>query len=112
LPLVSPLETAHGTLTARAGFLVSLEDEDGRIGTGEATPLPAFGGEDLRGCREALAAGLRRVVDASDALAAATTGDVFAREAAPCAHSALEAAIADLAAQRAGCSLAAWLRQR
>ncbi|MEZ4278379.1 MAG: o-succinylbenzoate--CoA ligase [Myxococcota bacterium] len=127
LPLVAPLETAHGTITTRAGLLVSLEDEAGRIGTGEATPLPAFGGEDLQSCRGALAAGLRRLVDGrdergergrsgeggeGDGLAGVVASSKRASPATPCAHAAIEAALADLAAQRAGRSLAAWLRGR
>jgi len=135
LPLVSPLATAHGAIAERAGFLVSLADEAGRVGSGEATPLPAFGGETLDHCREALDRGLARLADGversidealaiaaeaagagreTDASPAADAGDASASGgvAAPCARAALECAIADLAAQRAGQSLASWIRLR
>ncbi len=113
LPLVSPLETAHGPITTRAGFLVSLEDEAGRFGIGEATPLPAFGGEDLATCRAALLAALEALAGL-DVDAHASGLEVARRPAAaaPCAQAAIATALADLAAQRAGLPLAHWLRAR
>ena len=47
LPLARPLETAHGAIAERCGHLVRVEDADGLVGFGEATPLPEFGTEDL-----------------------------------------------------------------
>lgn len=113
LPLVAPLATAHGPIAERAGWLVTLEDEDGRIGQGEATPLPDFGGEDLAACRAALRAALPTLVDG----AARTVDESLDRiepsvAARPVARAALEAALAALAAQREGVTLAAWIRRR
>mgnify|MGYP000331646318 CR=1 FL=1 len=119
LPLVAPLETAHGRIDARAGFLVTLEDESGRIGSGEATPLPAFGGEDLAGCRAALMAGLAELVvfdgrvgnaEGDDAVLLGRVERLCAG--APCARAAIEGALADLRALQVGVSLASWIRTR
>ncbi|MBK7952467.1 MAG: o-succinylbenzoate synthase [Deltaproteobacteria bacterium] len=113
LPLVAPLATAHGPIAERAGWLVTLEDEDGRIGQGEATPLPDFGGEDLAACRAALRAALPTLVDG----AARTLDEALEQiepsfAARPVARAALESALAALAAQREGMTLAAWIRRR
>jgi o-succinylbenzoate synthase len=54
LELVNPLKTARGTYGAREGFVVRLEDEEGRIGWGEAMPLPEFGTESPSECEQAL----------------------------------------------------------
>ncbi len=113
LPLVRPLATAHGPVAQRAGFLVTLEDEIGRFGSGEATPLPAFGGEDRTVCRTALLRALGPLADGSER----SLDDAFRQIAgatrdAPCARAAIESALADLAAQRDALSLARWLRRR
>lgn len=111
LPLVAPLETAHGAIRGRAGFLVSLEDEAGRCGIGEATPLPAFGGETLDACRAALVGVLEALVGIADDVGEAGLALVRRMgDETPCARAAIEAALADLAAQRAGLSLAHWIR--
>jgi o-succinylbenzoate synthase len=111
LPLVRPIVTAHGTLRARSGFLISVEDEAGRVAMGEATPFPEFGTEDLGQCalslRRSLSAWLaasRKTADGFLALGAEGVGQ------APCARAALEAAWFDLRAQARGVSLAAALR--
>lgn len=36
-------QAAHGTLDDREGVLVSLHDAEGRVGTGEASPMPSLG---------------------------------------------------------------------
>ena len=113
LPLVSPISTAHGSIASRAGFLVSLMDEEGRCGFGEATPLPIFGTEDLGTAGCALEEALGRLVHGStrsfeEALAVSARACIDA----PCALSALDGALHDLAAQRAGRSMSAWIRDR
>lgn len=50
LDMVQPLKTSRGTYASREGFLVRLEDEAGRVGLGEAMPLPEFGTESLADC--------------------------------------------------------------
>jgi O-succinylbenzoate synthase len=47
LPLATPLRTARGLWETRDGLLVRLEDELGRVGYGEAAPVPWFGTETL-----------------------------------------------------------------
>lgn len=123
LPLHSPLATAHGAIESRSGFLIEVEDEGGVRGFGEATPLPAFGTEDLAACRRGLEEGAARIADASsldddevwrglpwskvshdvslDPLESATKT--------PCADFGLSTALADLSSRRDGCSLPVFL---
>lgn len=113
LPLVTPLATAHGRIASRDGYLVSLMDQEGRCGFGEATPLPEFGTENLETSGRALERALRRLVAAGthtieDALALCSRSCVEA----PCALSALDGALHDLAAQHAERSLPDWIRDR
>ncbi|HYO69824.1 MAG TPA: o-succinylbenzoate synthase, partial [Archangium sp.] len=58
LEMVNPLKTARGTYAAREGFVVRLEDEEGRVGRGEAMPLEEFGTESPGDCERALNAQL------------------------------------------------------
>ena len=44
IPFRQPLRTAHGLWSEREGVLVKLEDADGRVGFGEAAPVPGFAG--------------------------------------------------------------------
>lgn len=126
LPLHRPLATAHGAISTRRGWLVELEDADGRVGYGEATPLPEFGTEDLVACRRFLEGALSRLVERSRPveltegliefllLGGGTRGwgeaEVMASVEAPCASNAVESAFFDLAARRAGRSLASEIR--
>lgn len=45
LPLTTPWRSARGTLSRRRGWLIRIEDQDGRIGWGECAPLPGAGTE-------------------------------------------------------------------
>ncbi len=47
LPLRAPVRTAHGVLAERSGLIVRIEDVAGRVGYGEAAPLPGFGRETV-----------------------------------------------------------------
>jgi o-succinylbenzoate synthase len=47
VPYVVPFNTAHGSEQERCGAIVRVSTEDGRVGLGEAAPLPAFGGGTL-----------------------------------------------------------------
>ena len=112
LPLLRPLETAHGPIASRQGFLVTLEDEAGRRGFGEATPLPDFGTESLSRCRAALATALESLVDASTMeLADRWQAALAACAEAPCARSAIDGALHDLASREAECALSDWVRR-
>jgi O-succinylbenzoate synthase len=42
-----PLQTAHGWWTVREGFVLCLQDAEGRVGRGEMAPIPWFGTETL-----------------------------------------------------------------
>ncbi len=113
LPLVRPLATAHGTIESRDGFLVTLMDDEGACGFGEATPLPSFGTEDASTTRQALESALMGLVDGR-ARSFEESLEISARicREAPCALSAVDGALHDLAAQAAGLPLAGWIRAR
>ena len=93
LPLVRPLETAHGPIEAREALVVALEDAEGHVGWGEAAPLPEFGTESFGLCRGRL----------EGLLEGATS---LAGDATPCADFAWSTATRDLDARRADASFA------
>ncbi|GAB7017559.1 mandelate racemase/muconate lactonizing enzyme family protein [Halostagnicola bangensis] len=84
LPLESPLETAHGRIEQREGFLVKLTDGDA-VGYGEATPLPGWT-ESLEACERGLeqaravlsTEGTSRAIDTVDDHVAARHGVTLA----------------------------------
>ncbi len=67
LPLAVAVRTAHGVLTERAGVIVRLEDETGRVSFGEAAPVPGFGSETA----EESEAALRGLVSEGDGVVGA-----------------------------------------
>jgi o-succinylbenzoate synthase len=93
--------------------LIRLEDEAGRHGFGEATPLPEFGTEGLELCERALRAAITALLGLGCA-SPAQAREVARRDCsqAPCARAALECAIDDLAAQQASSNLAGFWRRR
>lgn len=100
LDLVQPLETAHGTITRREGFLVRIE-RDGIEGIGESTPLPGWT-EPIDECRAALdraASIIER--DGFDAAL-----DAVSR---PAARYGLSLALCDMRAKQAGLPLYQYL---
>jgi o-succinylbenzoate synthase len=99
---VRAIATARGLWTHRDGAWVVAVDAAGRVGLGEVTPLPAWGTED-----EATAVGA--IPDSGPkSLEPADWGMDATRT--PAAWAGLELALLDLAAQRAGFPLAAWLQ--
>ncbi len=88
LPFRTPVRTAHGPWGEREGLLVRLTDATGRVGYGEAAPIPWFGTETVdeveAACRE-----LGEKVD--EARLAAVPGRLG------CLRNALTAAQADIA---------------
>ncbi|HYH94805.1 o-succinylbenzoate synthase [Hyalangium sp.] len=119
LELVRPLKTARATYTIRQGFLVQLVDEEGRVGQGEAMPLPEFGTEALDTCEFVLRSHLKALRDQvlSDSLDAIEESFMIPRgdpsqwrgvhlrveedlPEAPSADHAVELALLDLLAQR------------
>ncbi|WP_135826132.1 mandelate racemase/muconate lactonizing enzyme family protein [Halorussus ruber] len=105
LPLADPLDTARGTIERREGFLFRLESEPEAVGVGEATPLAGWT-ESQDECLQALE-------DAADAIDA--DGDPQSAlsnhnlKYTPAARHALDLALADLRASRAGDPLYRWL---
>ncbi len=116
LKLATPLMTAQGPISERTVWVVALEDEAGRIGLGEAAPLAGFGSETPEQCRAAFNEVLK-----------ALTGEFITRwldrgrpdaplgplermlGGSPCARSAIEGALTDLAAKQNEKALAAYL---
>jgi len=47
LPFRSAVRTAHGPWPVREGLIIRTEDEAGRVGYGEAAPIPWFGSETV-----------------------------------------------------------------
>ncbi len=94
----------------RQGLLLKLEDDAGRIGLGEAAPLPGFSPDTLEDCVEALRNIHTRLpqldvdqrvdVSISYALHSASFQQT------PAAQFALETALLDLIGQRRGCCVA------
>ena len=110
LPLARPLGTAHGVIAAREALVVGLEDAEGHLAFGEATPLPEFGTETLAESRDAL----RSVLGA--ALREGLPADPLAPERdarlPSCAAFAWSTARIDLAGRREDRSLAGILHDR
>jgi len=104
--------TARGTFAERPCVIVELCDTDGVRGYGEAAPWPGFGTETAT---ESLAT-LRRIApllcETDLALGEWPPAVAAQMRAAPAACAALEGALWDLAARRAGCPLADLLAAR
>jgi o-succinylbenzoate synthase len=107
LPLRAPWLTAGASLGERCGWLLCLQDDNGRRGYGECAPLPGSGGDPAAALRAlqsllppliglAPRAALRQLAPGSD-------GQV------PAARCAVETALLDLLAQDSGLPLAAYL---
>lgn len=117
LRLEEPLATAHGVIHERAGFLVLLEDADGCHGLGEATPLPEFGTETLESSQRLLRKVCAALVTEGEGTSAGPgeprdPTSSLSELAAPCARAALECALDDLEARRAGVSVSRLWRKR
>lgn len=104
LRFAQPLRTARGEFGERAGVLLELRDADGVAGYGEAAPWPGFGTEshlEAQALLESVGATLAGCdLQPGDAGLATRLGE------APAARAAVEGALWDLAARRAGRPLA------
>ena len=60
LPLLNPLETAHGVFHERQGCLLEVETDSGLLGHGDACPFPGFRMESV----ESLAPSLEVLAEA------------------------------------------------
>ncbi len=98
LPLHSALTTAHGTVEARDGVLVSVSDGQ-HVGWGDAAPMPGWSDGTLDEVTASLAA-----VAAAGEIEVDTVLESL--ETRPEARAALAGAFADLTARRRGMSLA------
>ncbi len=108
----APWPSVEGPQEVREGIWLALEDDEGRIGVGESAPFPGFGMETLASSLSALRLAARFVpgLPPEHFLAAAEDLPRLAPVvASPGARAALDFALHDLAAQRAGVPLAALL---
>ncbi|WP_200383574.1 enolase C-terminal domain-like protein [Rhodocyclus tenuis] len=109
LPLVAAWTSALGGFTAREGWLLRIDSEDGRSGFGDCAPLPGLVGESSAVAGQALERWREQLPAQSlaDALAGLQQTPLAAQ--APAACAAVECALLDLLAQAAGLSLRGWL---
>lgn len=107
IPYVAAFTTAHGSDLVRAGAVVRLTLADGRVGLGEASPLPAFGGGTLDDTLAVLAQFAPLLVGHSLAEAAALLDQQdMAAPGMSALGCAIDTALLDLDAQVAGVPLA------
>ena len=109
VPLRHPLLTAHGEIRERRGWIVSLWDEAGRCGRGEAAPLAGFGLESEAESRAALEAAAAQLVGFRGSLDTALDRAEALTEKAPSARAALDGALHELAARASATDLASFL---
>ena len=86
----SPIVTAHGTVEDRWTVLLTLVDEDGNVGMGEAAPLAGFTSDTVEAAESALRGWAADETDDGDPPASVT------------ARAAIDSALLDLAARIAG----------
>ncbi len=106
------LATSRTRLAERRGYAVELVDENGKIGRGEALPLPAAGTEDLAATHAVLRASGARLAGREGELQELLDWVEAGASGAPAASCALDTALHDLEAQRAGQPVAHLLAAR
>ncbi len=109
LPFRDAWPAAGGRLQERNGFLLELTDDQGRVGLGDAAPWPGFGIETAGSAGLALRGAMKKLVGLPAeafprAIAQLTSFAPVA--AAPAARHAIDLALHDLLAQRAGVPIA------
>jgi o-succinylbenzoate synthase len=110
LRFARPICTSRGEFRDREAVLVELRDADGLAGFGEAAPWPGFQTESPERARSALSAAAARLAGAEvDPLEEGCDGLL---PDAPASRAALQGALWDLEARRAGRPLAAQLAAR
>ena len=125
LRLQAPRRVAVGAMAVRGlrrervAVRIRLHDDQGRLGLGEALPLPGYSRDDADGAERLLAALARQLAEEGLVVPAGAVGAALieatlaphaqALAAAPSARFALECALLDLLARRAGVTAAAWL---
>jgi o-succinylbenzoate synthase len=112
LRFARPVRTARGEFVDRASVLLELRDADGVPGYGEAAPWVGFGMESVATAESTLQA-VRGLLEGCALEPGHLPADLAAQlQAAPAARTAIEGALWDLAARRAGQPLAACLASR
>ena len=113
IPYVAPFTTAHGSEQARLGAIIRVTADDGRVGLGEAAPLPAFGGGTLDDTLAQIAKLASRIAghDLDAALALLDRLD-YAEAGMSAAACGFDTALLDVKAQVAGLPLAKLLDLR
>ncbi len=113
IPYVMPFITAHGSEQARLGAIIQVTADDGRVGLGEAAPLPAFGGGTLDDTLARIAKLASRIagLDLDTALALLDRLD-YAEAGMAAAACGFDTALLDVKAQVAGIPLAKLLDLR
>jgi o-succinylbenzoate synthase len=108
----APWPSAEGPRAEREGILLALEDDEGRTGVGESAPFPGFGMETPESSLSALRLAARFAIGLPPEHfleAAADLSRLAPVAASPGARAAIDLALHDLAAQRAGVPLARFL---
>lgn len=108
LRMREPLQTSYGTLHERELLIVSVTDEDGIVGFGEAAPLQPYDGVSLERVERALCLYRPILERAGGRSGAEIVEDCRSTEDLPQAFAAIDLALWDRAARRAGrpvCSL-------
>lgn len=105
LPLRRPWAAAKTVMARREGFLIALTADDGLTGWGDCAPLPSAAPRQRRALAEAWQHCLRILPGMSEPDALARCGQLATGE----LRWALETALHDLAARRAGLPLARYL---
>src|SRR5262245_11582177 len=113
IPYAATFATAHGSEQARLGAIIRLTADDGRVGLGEAAPLPSFGGGTLEDTLAHIASLAPRIVgsDVDAGLALLDQLD-YAKVGLAAVGCGFDTALLDLCAQAAGLPLAKWLDPR
>jgi o-succinylbenzoate synthase len=109
LPFARPVATAHGRLEHRVGAVVQLMDSDGVIGLGEVAPLPHLAERELDRALELLEEFRSEVERGEPELERLLAGWHDWTAAGRALRAALETALLDVRAWRAGLPLARWL---
>jgi len=112
LRFARPLVTAQGAFTERMSVLLELRDAGGVAGYGEAAPWPGFGTESADEAEAALQAVERLLAGASPQPGEWPAAFEHHFAGRPAARAALQGALLDLDARRAGRTLAAHLAAR
>lgn len=99
-PLAAPVASSQKSWGARASLILELYDEEGRIGRGEASPLPGYSPDDL-------ALATRALTDVHARIGSSALEAELAKL--PSARFALETAMLDLESQARGVSIASIL---